>query len=384
MPRTVPNREDIDRLIGDLYDAATVPSLWPEWLSTASGFFGSDSGLAVTQYADVGAIDLLTTHNFGESAIPLYREYYHNCDLWAQRMSGRPMKAHISADLCSDEEFANSELYNDLSIPHAGGQFYVVGAVLRAADQLGIIGFQNTRRTGAFSRRHAQALDLLLPHLQRALTVRAKLKETQGDLAASYAALDSLSHGVLLVSRDCRVVHANRAAEGIVNASDGLSLGSKGILVAAQSAETSEVHRLVAECALPAGGGTISLARPSGRRALELMVVPLGSRILGAASRRAIAVVFLRDPEAKALPTAEVLRSLYRLTSAEARLAADLLAHRTLEEIAEIRRLSRETLRTQLRELFRKTGTKRQSELVGFLVAGMASGLFGRRPQSDI
>lgn len=383
MARIVPSRENIDRLIGDLYDAATVPSLWSEWLSTASGYFGSDTGLGVTQNAGDGSIDLLTTHNFGASAIRLYTAYYHKRDLWAQRMSATPMKALISADICSDEEFASSELYNDLSKPHAGGQFYVVGAVLPAADQFGIIGFQNTRRSGPFSRRHAQALDLLLPHLQRALAVRSRLKAAEGDLAASYAALDSLSHGILLVSRDCRVVHANRAAEAIVRAMDGLSLGSKGSLVAAKSGETAELHRLIVGCALPAGGGALRVTRPAGHRALEVMVVPLGPRGLDAVSSRAIAAVFLRDPETKARPLSDVLRTLYRLTSAEARLAVDLLAHRRLEEIAEIRRLSRETLRTQLRELFRKTGTKRQSELIGLLAAGMAGGLFGQRPSPD-
>lgn len=377
--RKVPSRENIDRLIGELYDAATVPGLWSDWLSTASGYFGSDTGLAVTQSAGDGSLDLLTTHNFGVSAIRLYTEYYHKRDLWAQRMSVTPMKALTSAEICSDEEFANSELYNDLSKPHAGGQFYVVGAVLPAADQFGIVGFQNTRRSGPFSRRHAQALDLLLPHLQRALTVRARLKEAEGNLAASYATLDSLSHGILLVSRDCRVVHANQAAEAIVSAVDGLSLGSKGSLATAKSDETSELHRLIVGCSIPAGGGALSLTRPSGRRALEAMVVPLGVHGLGVGSRRAIAAVFLRDPEAKARPPAEILRNLYRLTPAEARLAVDLLAHRALEEIAETRRLSRETLRTQLKELFRKTGTRRQSELIGFLVAGLASGLFGQR-----
>ncbi|MGE0576240.1 MAG: helix-turn-helix transcriptional regulator [Reyranella sp.] len=90
-------------------------------------------------------------------------------------------------------------------------------------------------------------------------------------------------------------------------------------------------------------------------------------------------MVFLHDPETGAAPLPGVLASLYRLTPAEGRLAADLLEHLSLEEIAERRQVTRETLRTQLKELFRKSGTNRQSELVGRLTAGLAGSLRRRR-----
>ena len=75
----------------------------------------------------------------------------------------------------------------------------------------------------------------------------------------------------------------------------------------------------------------------------------------------------------------EMLAVLYGLTPAEAHLAAGLVSYRTLEQIAAERRLSRETLRTQLKQLFAKTGTNRQSELVGFLASGIAALLQRRR-----
>ena len=113
--------------------------------------------------------DLLSAHNISAEALRLYGEYYHQCDLWIRRSAKTPMKANISADLCSDEEFANSELYVDFSKLHADGQFYVVGAVLPVNQGIGVIGFQNSRADGAFTREHAKAVDFLLPHLQRAL-----------------------------------------------------------------------------------------------------------------------------------------------------------------------------------------------------------------------
>ena len=59
-----------------------------------------------------------------------------------------------------------------------------------------------------------------------------------------------------------------------------------------------------------------------------------------------------------------MLRQRYRLTAAEATLAAALADGHALRDIAEARRLSLNTLRVQLQAIFAKTGCHRQSELV--------------------
>lgn len=376
-----PTRTDLERLTAGLYEAALAPEQWTDWLSSAARCFGSMSALSVIRDGRNGAVDLLSAHNISADALRLYGEYYHQCDLWIQRSSKTLMKASISADLCSDEEFANSELYVDFSKPHADGQFYVVGSVLPVGEDTGVIGFQNSRAGGAFAREHAQALDFLLPHLQRALLIRSKLGRAETRLAASQAALDAMSHGILLVSLDCRVVHSNEAARQMLEEGDGVCLGLNDLLLGARTTETNTLRTLVAACAGPTGGGALSLPRPSGRRPFEVIVAPLVGAPATGAPGRARAIVFLRDPEEQVQAAPEMLAALYRLTPAEGRLAADLLQHLTLEEIAARRQLSRETLRTQLKDLFRKTGTSRQSELMGFLAAGLAGTIRRRSPR---
>ncbi|MGJ3230744.1 MAG: helix-turn-helix transcriptional regulator [Oceanicaulis sp.] len=58
------------------------------------------------------------------------------------------------------------------------------------------------------------------------------------------------------------------------------------------------------------------------------------------------------------------LASLFSLTPAEARLAADLAAGHTLAEIADMHSVHISTLRAQLRSIFSKTGVSKQSEFV--------------------
>jgi DNA-binding CsgD family transcriptional regulator len=81
------------------------------------------------------------------------------------------------------------------------------------------------------------------------------------------------------------------------------------------------------------------------------------------------ALVLFRDPTHHAANLAERLRALFNLTAAEVALARGLLEGRRLREIAAARRVSLETVRTQLRAVFRKTGVARQTDLVRMLQA---------------
>ncbi|MDE2380534.1 MAG: helix-turn-helix transcriptional regulator [Bradyrhizobium sp.] len=61
------------------------------------------------------------------------------------------------------------------------------------------------------------------------------------------------------------------------------------------------------------------------------------------------------------------MRTVFDLTEAEARLAARLGSGQALDEIAHELRLSKETVRAQLKSVFAKTNTHRQSELAALL-----------------
>lgn len=72
------------------------------------------------------------------------------------------------------------------------------------------------------------------------------------------------------------------------------------------------------------------------------------------------------------MPAARALRQLLGLTPALARLAAALAAGETVAEQAEKAGVTQGTARNQLKELFARTGTQRQAELVRVLLSGVA------------
>ena len=67
----------------------------------------------------------------------------------------------------------------------------------------------------------------------------------------------------------------------------------------------------------------------------------------------------------------DLLRGRFGLTPAEARLALQLIAGETLRGAAVKLNISYETARTELKNIFNKTGTRRQAELVIVLVTAL-------------
>ena len=77
-----------------------------------------------------------------------------------------------------------------------------------------------------------------------------------------------------------------------------------------------------------------------------------------------------------------MLRCHFDLTPAEARLALHLVAGETLRSAAVKLSIAYETVRTQLKNIFNKTGTHRQAELVLVIITALpACGRLGSKEQ---
>ena len=85
-----------------------------------------------------------------------------------------------------------------------------------------------------------------------------------------------------------------------------------------------------------------------------------------------MAAVWLGDPASAAEGADEILMALSRLTAAEARLTVELLTGDGRAWAAGKNRIGLNTARTQLKQVFEKTDTHRQAELVGLVLRSPA------------
>lgn len=82
------------------------------------------------------------------------------------------------------------------------------------------------------------------------------------------------------------------------------------------------------------------------------------------------AVVFISDPLRRQHVPGDVLTALFGLTPAECQIAV-LLAHGDrLEEIAIHLEISQTTVAYHMRNLYQKTGTNRQADLIALVLTG--------------
>jgi DNA-binding CsgD family transcriptional regulator len=102
-------------------------------------------------------------------------------------------------------------------------------------------------------------------------------------------------------------------------------------------------------------------------RPLQISVLPFQSNSLlfGAAP---CALILLHDPDAQSASRSAILSAIYHLTPAECRLADLLHQDFDVAQAAEVLGITQGTARFMLKNVFRKTRTHRQPELIRFLL----------------
>lgn len=116
----------------------------------------------------------------------------------------------------------------------------------------------------------------------------------------------------------------------------------------------------------------MSIVRPSGRKSFRILVTPIHRELFASAQTAPAAIVFIVDPERPFDTPIDMLAELFALSRAEARLGVLLLQDRSLGESAQELGVSLNTVRTQLKKLFEKTGTNRQRTLIRALLLSPA------------
>ena len=188
------------------------------------------------------------------------------------------------------------------------------------------------------------------------------------------AAMDRMQQGTLLVDEGGQILFANRQARELLAAGNGLSHSASGALQAETSEQAHALRRLIAGAACGDGAeravGMMAVKRRDGRRPLALVVASCHTRTSFAAAlrpRQAI-LIFVTDPDRPPTMRADQLRQLYRLTRTEADVALAVLRGEGLKAIADSFGISLSTVLTHLQNVFDKTETRRQAELVHLLL----------------
>lgn len=361
--------KQLDYLIGMLYETVLNPTLWSETLglcasytdSTAAHMLVIDKQFSHPVFSSFGG-DVMNLEN--ESA---YIDHYMSVD---PRMTSNMMNnAAVHEWRCchnylSNQVISRSEFYQDYLIPN-GGRHSMGAYVDDNMDQHTLIGLIRTVDQPPFGNEEQMAAQRFSGHLQRALRLQRHTQNLHTKAELGARAIDALALSMVIVDSKGVILHLNVGAERLLN-SRVCSLNSyAGRLSTVYPSDKNKLFALIIKATnYPAVGGAMFL---TGEQTRQVFVTPLPAASSFAQDwQRPLALVFVMEV-GKNIPALHMLGALYGLSPAELRVAAALLVGKSPEEYALESGVTMNTVRTQLKNLFQKTGTHRQSELVAVL-----------------
>jgi DNA-binding CsgD family transcriptional regulator len=368
--------QDLQQLVLRIYESGSND--WDPLLREVKQFLGS-SATALISYDfkhNRGSVLLGGGHN--QKYLRTYASGHAHQNPWLARERDYrpPGTVHIGEQLVSEQQLVRSRFYTQWL--ETEDLHHRLCAVLSREHSTAVfLEAMRPRQAAGFSHDDVERCRSLLPHLQRALRMYRRMAELEFERDAAFRALDQLPWGVVFVDEHHHRLLANRHADEILMAGDGLT--SRGNTVRAQLAdESARLDRLLSTALDPTGrpgssaGGTLSITRPSGAPPLSVVVVPLDIKTEALGERHPIAAIFVTDPD---IPldgsNQQYLRELYALTTGEARLASWLLQGKSVEEAATAIGITVNTARAYLKRIYQKTGVRRQPELVRLLLLGL-------------
>ncbi|MGH0030858.1 MAG: helix-turn-helix transcriptional regulator [Myxococcota bacterium] len=365
-------------LIRRIYEAALDASAWQAFVEELSDAYGGASVGFALQLPGFPLPEgaLYAVGSFKPEFRPLFAQHVAKGLPWEKaRRKNFVGRFGLGSEVFPDSEVVDTEFFREWMEPQGLAPVCPIGHTLAldGGEPVAALAIFRTGRGGPWKASDLALGDLLVPHLEQAYRIHRRVREN----AALAEAIDRLPTGVILLDARSKRVVSNRAAEYVLSLEDGLTLDEAGPH-ANRPAEDAMLKTML-EQAIRANstgkvpeGNVMAVSRPSGRRAFPLMVAPLLSATPESTLSDAVAVLFVSDLDSHSLPRRAALRSLYRLTAAEIELVELLCDGCSLEEAAEARGVTMNTARSQLKQIFFKTSTSRQSELVRLVLAGIA------------
>lgn len=195
-------------------------------------------------------------------------------------------------------------------------------------------------------------------------------QRTQASFLHVAQAFDYVAAGIVLLDASLNVCFANKVAAQMLSATYAPRVGERFTL--GMGGASSCFHKAFNDAVIASQSdddavGSVVLPRPDGEHDLLLMVCPLASRHVLHASDPVV-MVMVCDPQQRKRLSPEALGNVFGLTPTEALIACAFAEGKRSDAIATQFGVSATTVAFHKRNLFQKTNTNRQADLIALLL----------------
>ena len=264
------------------------------------------------------------------------------------------------------EELAREPFYRDFLYPRGFGWFAGTTFDVPSGEAI-YLGIGRRRVRGPFEQKYVTHLDGLRSHLARATLLTARLE--MGARKGHDGGARAIGLPAAVLNDRHRLVAANALMQRLI----------PGVFE-----DRHERFCVVDANAQPLFAGAMTeLARPDADQSVRSIPVaaredrspallhPIRCAAPPRIFSRSVAILVVTPVGRAAVPSAAVVKALFDLTPAEARVACGIGEAKSIESLAAQLGVSRETVRVQLKAVLAKTGLNRQAELAR-LLSGLA------------
>ncbi|CAG9932531.1 helix-turn-helix transcriptional regulator [Candidatus Nitrotoga arctica] len=356
--------DNINSIISDLYEGILDQQSQNKALHHLAQLLGSKHVALTTWNKHTNLTHIIQSSGLPEACTSAFQEHFYLLDpdrIFVKKIP--PGQWYIDYLHFGKKAMGCCEFYQDFMKPFGFGSLSVSPiASDEELDSFIAIQYKNTPQAQKIDQ--LKQLSGLLSHLRRVLNMQSHFESIKIQNAFFQASLEQIRLPILIASGDGRISHVSRLADTFLSHRTEIKMVANSI-TSCDTFNRKLIYAIRLACGL--NGPKIASGLRIGvdsNTALHLLITPLPiDHQYCYQTQQNMALIVIQDLSFPMLPKKILLKQMYGITLAEARVAIDLLKGMPPKEIAHEAGVAISTVRSQMKAIFSKTGASRQADL---------------------
>ncbi|MBB6122312.1 helix-turn-helix transcriptional regulator [Sphingobium subterraneum] len=350
----------VPRLIDIIYEAAVQPALWPDVLQQVADHSRSRCCVFLSRSPD--GVDWTTSTDSQQVMNDYVNEGWANDMTLVQPLFEEQWPGfRTETDYRTPEEIAALPVHKSFFIPR--GFSHGMGTLIQGAGDVAVQITVQGFASDAAARAAVPTMDALRPHLARAISLSALLR-SRSQIVVDSLSLAGVAAAVISTAgklRSANSLFLDRMGDRIIESRGRLRFID--MFLSTQMSNALSRFRNGRERIQSVG---VPGVEPS--LAFAIHILPIIGTAREVCDSDGVLMI-IADPSNRNVPSSDLLRLLFDLTPAEARLARLIARGQTVSEVATRAGIQENTVRAHLKAIYAKTGFSRQTDLALALVS---------------
>jgi DNA-binding CsgD family transcriptional regulator len=372
--------DEVSTIIGLIYEASYDSSSWPIALENITRYTHSYSAALIYQDINPQRMGDLYTYNISAETSAEYKAYGIDPNFQIA-LDNVPLGKAVAIDHIITDRNKLEDIYGEKfnKLLKDAGIYHLGGAILFFDDsRVSAISLQRKKSMGVWKKSQIDKLNILIPHIRRAINIQKKFERLKNREQALHKGLDKLLMGLILFDKELHPIYINPVARSILKKHPAINLKNNKISTHKRS-QTEKIKAALAAAVSPGQDSateststSLGLKHPACATTLPVIISHVHGILHGFETEgsHAHAVMCFSDPCAAYPIEADKLADIYELTPAESQVAIAIANGISTDQIAIMNNVAISTVRSQLKSIYHKLGVNSQAGLVKVLLTG--------------